>query len=178
MKQSLIEKLAGWLKSKERYRLISREIFSCRGIYYNENNTVHVSTVSDPNSETGIRNRYRQKYLERYYLVRTRWVAIFIHRFWASDEDPVHDHPWDNVSWVVKGGYFENLPDGQRLWRGPGYKSFRTAEEFHSIEIPAGNEGKVWSVFVRFRRRRKWGFWCQDEWKEAAYQSENDEICK
>jgi hypothetical protein len=175
-KTTFIERLAARLKKKGRSRVIHRDIFTQRGIDYNHANTVHVSTVSDGDSPTGVRNHYRQKYLERYYLFRSKWLAIYIHRFWASDEDPLHDHPWSNISWVRIGGYWENLPDGQRLWRSVGFKAFRTAPEFHRVELQPGTEGKVWTVFFRFRRRRQWGFWHQDGWKAAVPQSGADEI--
>jgi len=175
-KPALIERVARWLEKKGKSRLIWREIVTDRGMDYDPVNTVHVSTVSDLNAETGVRNTYHQKYLERYYLFRSKWFAIYIHRFWASDEDPLHDHPWDNISWVWKTGYWENLPDGQRLWRTEGFKAFRSAPEFHRVELQPGTEGKVWTIFIRFRRRRKWGFWHPEGWKEAVPQSGSDEV--
>jgi hypothetical protein len=130
----------------------------------------------DLDSPTKVKNHYSQKYLERYYLFHSKWLAIYIHRFWASDEDPVHDHPWNNISWVVKRGYFEKLPDGTRHFRMPGFKAFRKAEQFHAVELSPGTEGDVWTVFIRFRRRRQWGFWHQDGWKAAVPQSGSDEV--
>ena len=109
-------------------------------------------------------------YLERWYIIRTQRFGLYLHRFWASDEDGVHDHPWNNFSWILTGGYWENLPDGQRLWRPAGFKKYRTAEEFHRIDVPAGGEGHTWTIFGRFKRRRKWGFWEKEGWKAAAYQ--------
>ena len=109
-------------------------------------------------------------YLERWYIVRTKRFGLYIHRFWASDEDGVHDHPWNNFSWVLSGGYWEHLPDGQRLWRAPGYKKMRSAEEFHRLEIPENGAGSTWTLFGRFKRRRKWGFWDKDGWVAAKKQ--------
>jgi hypothetical protein len=177
-----IERLARWLERKGRRRVIWRETFTERGWDdRNPETTVHVGTIQDDTSPTGVRNKYREKYLERYYLFRSKWFAIFIHRFWSSDLEPLHDHPWDNFSWVIKGGYWENLPDGQRLWRGPGFKKFRTAEEFHRLDIPEDERGRpmigeTWTIFARLRRRRKWGFWYPDGWKPAAVQSGSDEV--
>jgi hypothetical protein len=175
-KITLIERLARRLAKKGKSRMIHREIFTESGMDYSPINTVHVSTVSDLNSKTGVRNRYRQKYLERFYVFRSRWLAIYIHRFWAGDDDPQHDHPWNNISWVRKTGYWENLPDGQRLWRGPGFKAFRKAEQFHRVELAPGTEGKVWTVFFRFKRRRDWGFWYPDGWQKAVPQRGADEV--
>jgi hypothetical protein len=98
---------------------------------------------------------------------------LYLHRFWSSDADGVHDHPWDNFSWVLVGGYWERLPDGQRLWRSPGFKKYRHAEEFHRVEIPEGGEGATWTIFGRFKRRRKWGFWEKNGW-QAVQDGRND----
>jgi len=111
-----------------------------------------------------------EPYLERWYIVRNKYFGLYLHRFWASDEDGVHDHPWNNFSWVLAGGYWEHLPDGQRLWREAGFKKFRTAEEFHRLEVPNGWEGETWTIFGRFRRRRIWGFWEKDGWVAAKKQ--------
>lgn len=111
-----------------------------------------------------------ERYLERWYILRKDLIGAYLHRFWASDEDGVHDHPWDNISIVVAGGYWEHLPDGQRLWRKPGFVKFRKAEEFHRLEIPVGWEGKAWTIFIRFKRRRIWGFWGKDGWYPAEKQ--------
>lgn len=112
-------------------------------------------------------NGKQQLYLERWYIIRTKRFGLFLHKFSASDEDPVHDHPWNNFSWILSNGYWEYLPDGQKLWRNPGFKKFRAAEEFHRIELEKGSEGKVWTLFGRFKRRRKWGFWFPTGWIAA-----------
>lgn len=140
------ERLAKYLKKRGRHRMIWRDTPQPDG-----------SILSEP-------------YLERWYIFRSRRFGLFIHRFWKSDEDGVHDHPWNNFSWILKGGYWENLPDGQKLWRAPGFKKFRTAEEFHRLEIPDGEEGGTWTIFGHFKRRRKWGFWDPTGWRLAPVQ--------
>lgn len=161
------ERLAEFLANRGRYRSICREVQVPMELRL-------VGTVMDPfHDETGIKNTYtpatrKELYLERWYIVRNKWLGIYLHRFWADDEDPPHDHPWNNFSWIIGGGYWERLPDGQRLWRPKGFRKYRTAEEFHSIEIE--EPGKAWSLFFRFKRRRKWGFWHPEGWKEAVYQ--------
>ena len=175
-KPVFIERVARWLKKRGRHRIIYRDIFTESGLDYNPINTVHVNTVQDLGSKTGVRNKYRQKYLERFYVFRSKWLGVYIHRFWADDDDPVHDHPWNNISWIQKTGYWENLPDGQRLWRPAGFKAYRRAEQFHAVEIEPGTEGKVWTIFIRFKRRREWGFWHPDGWKKAIPQQGSDEV--
>jgi hypothetical protein len=47
-------------------------------------------------------------YLIRYYVVRSSWFNIFIHRFLRSDRDDLHDHPWNFCTYLVSGSYAEN----------------------------------------------------------------------
>ena len=108
------EHLAKFLEKRGRYREIERTIYTPEGL-----------AVSTP-------------YLDRWYIIRTKRFGLYLHRFWSSDEDGVHDHPWNNFSWVLHGGYWELLPDGQKLWRKPGFKKYRHAEEFHRIELENG----------------------------------------
>lgn len=141
------EHLAAFLQRRGRYRMIWRDILGPDGSI----------VTSIP-------------YLERWYIFRTKWFGLYLHRFWKSDEDGVHDHPWNNFSWIVAGGYYESLPDGQKPWRPTGYKKYRHAEEFHRVEIPPDWEGHTWTIFGRFKRRRKWGFWEKDGWQIAPVQ--------
>lgn len=106
-------------------------------------------------------------YLERFYLVRSRLLGIFLHRFWKSDREGAHDHPWDFVTIVLRGGYFEQTP-GKARWRGPGSIIFHKAEEFHRIFIPSDLRGNTWTLFVHGPRRRRWGFLTPDGWKVAT----------
>lgn len=140
------ERLAKFLEKRGRHRMIWRDEPQEDG-----------STISTP-------------YLERWYIVRNKYFGLYLHRFWASDEDGIHCHPWNNFSWIIEGGYWENLIDGQKIWRERGFKRFRAAEEFHKLEIPNGQAGMTWTIFGRFRRRRKWGFLKTNTWYPAAYQ--------
>jgi hypothetical protein len=36
------------------------------------------------------------------------------------------------------------------------------------VELEPGTEGKVWTIFVLFKRRRDWGFWVEGKWIEAG----------
>lgn len=48
-------------------------------------------------------------YLLRWYVVRTKRVGIFIHKFVRSDEDrALHDHPWSFLVIPLWGGYIEH----------------------------------------------------------------------
>lgn len=48
------------------------------------------------------------RYLDRYYILSTRWISIYLHRFWAADDWRfMHDHPWGFLSVILAGGYAE-----------------------------------------------------------------------
>lgn len=141
----MIEKIANWLDRLGRGRMIHRQ---------------------DKNTGTWV------DYLKRHYLIRTKHLGIFIHQFWSSDEDGVHDHPWNNITFIIRGGFYEELADGQVIWRKPGFFSYRRAEQFHRIILEPGTEGKVWTIFIRFKRRRNWGFLVKKEWVDNRFMTE------
>lgn len=118
----------------------------------------------------------RDPYLERFYILSTPWVGIYIHRFWASDPDGLHDHPWSSFSWVLEGGYKETIAGEQApLIRMPGSKHFRPAQESHRVELLPGDEpGSCWTIFIRFRRKRLWGFYRDGDWVPAQIQSRKE----
>lgn len=56
-----------------------------------------------------------EPYLERYYLFlkeRERFpFNVFLHKFLKGDPDDVHDHPWPYATLILKGGYYEWIPE-------------------------------------------------------------------
>lgn len=105
----------------------------------------------------------------RFYLFQCPLFALYVHHFHRSDNDRhVHDHPWSFVTLLLSGGYWENLPkfaeqpDGPqvRVWRRRGSILWRPAEWQHWVEI----ERPVWTLVLRLRRRREWGFWTAKGW--------------
>ena len=105
-----------------------------------------------------------QLYLSRYVVERFNWLSTYIHQFHISDYPVPHDHPWSFLSIVLKGYYIEHFVDGTFEIRKAGSIRFRQAKEFHWIEVPAGMEGKVWTLFFGFKRKREWGFLTKDGW--------------
>ena len=116
-----------------------------------------------------------EPYLERYYVFlkdRDNFpFNIFLHKFLKSDPDDVHDHPWNYATFILKGGYWEWIPEfnkqGQKIaeiarWRGPG--SFRTAKanSYHRIELDPDVE--TWTLFMPGRKKREWGFLTKGAW--------------
>ncbi len=152
----------------------------------------------------------RDIYLRRWYLVRTPWFAIFLHKFERSDEDrALHDHPWPFIVIPIWRGYIEHSsrividdefgiptqarePQTNRVYPILGTR-FRPATYRHRVELfmeytntqspwdaegvmtpePTGRELPSWSLFIRFKSCRDWGFWMpqgfvgwRDWWKD------------
>lgn len=107
-------------------------------------------------------------YLKRHFIFSSKYLTIFLHQFWSSDPDDPHCHPWNNCKIRLKGDYHEYNVDGTYEVRPPGSITYRRAEDLHRIMVPEGGEGKGWSLFFHFKRRRKWGFVYKGEWMEAG----------
>jgi hypothetical protein len=109
-------------------------------------------------------------YMHRYYLFLKDRVTfpfnVTLHKIVKSDEPFLHDHPWPYMTLILKGGYFENTPEG-RAWKGPGSVIRRGAEDYHWLELD--NEKPVTTLFFMGRQQRDWGFlnnkntWIQHE---------------
>ena len=100
-------------------------------------------------------------YLARVKVFRFRWFGLLLHCLLSSDEDGVHDHPWDNASLILAGRYVEEFADGTSVIRGPGTFVLRRAEQFHRLVLtgsPAPKADRVYTAFFIGKRRRRWGF--------------------
>lgn len=108
-------------------------------------------------------------YMRRWHVIpRNPWFNIYLHHMQRSDDDrALHDHPWWNLSVILKGGYREHmpLPNGQTFYkiRRPGQLVFRRPEAAHRIELIDGEPS--WSLFITGPRVRQWGFWCSWGWR-------------
>lgn len=127
--------------------------------------------------------RNGKPYLNRWYLIpRNPFLNIYLHRFDQSDDDrALHDHPWLNMSILIRGFYIEHTdPSGRRggIMRSQGFAYFRRAKSAHRVELfPAGwgmpdnvyPEGEplynnVITLFITGPRIRRWGFLCPQGW--------------
>lgn len=109
-------------------------------------------------------------YLYRWYLIPRREVGgnVYLHLQVASDpERPLHDHPWDNQSVILSGGYIERqvkaMPGGkiEEPRRHVGQTIQRKAEEAHRLILPADVPYTL-TIFTTGPVRRDWGFWFND----------------
>jgi len=116
-----------------------------------------------------------EPYLERYYLFlkdRKHFpFNIFLHKFLKGDLDDVHDHPWPYFTLILKGGYYEWIPqfndEGKkicefRMWRGPGHFRFCPANSFHRIELKP--DVTAWTLFMPGLQKKDWGFLVKNKW--------------
>jgi hypothetical protein len=116
-----------------------------------------------------------EPYLERYYVFlkerRKFPFNVFIHKFLKSDPDDVHDHPWPYATLILKGGYYEWVPEfnskGEKIgevrhWRGPGHFRICSANSYHRIELDPSVT--AWTMFMPGPQKREWGFLVNNKW--------------
>jgi len=116
-----------------------------------------------------------EPYLERYYLFlkeRERFLFnVFLHKFLRSDPDDVHDHPWPYFTIILRGGYYEWIPQfdsaGRKFgeighWRGPGHFRVSSATSYHRIELDP--DVTCWTLFMPGIKTRDWGFLVKNKW--------------
>jgi len=133
-----------------------------------QNNILYVTDRDNPN----------EVYLKRYPIFNNSAFGLYIHRFMKSDQDDPHDHPFDFISYVVKGQYYEKryqhdyVPlfgihqqeEGSAL-RREGTFAVRFATQAHSVKLEKEFDKKedykdaVLTVILRGPRYRQWGFW-------------------
>ena len=117
----------------------------------------------------------KEPLLTRYYIFlkdRTKFpFNVFIHKFHKSDPDDVHDHPWPYATLILKGGYYEWIPqfdkDGKKFgeiahWRGPGHFRLCSANSYHRIELDP--DVTAWTLFMPGPQKREWGFLVKNKW--------------
>lgn len=116
-----------------------------------------------------------EPYLERYYLFlkdrKSFPFNVFLHKFLKGDPDDVHDHPWPYATLILRGGYYEWIPqfntDGTkscevRKWRGPGHFRICNPNSYHRIELKPGVT--AWTLFMPGPQKREWGFLVNNKW--------------
>lgn len=112
--------------------------------------------------------RTKAVYMERWHLIpRNRHFNIYLHHYSGPDNarDP-HDHPWDNISIPLSGGYFErkSLNDmGDWIISGlrPQMIARRKAETAHHIQWVSPG---TLTLFLTGPVRREWGFHTEKGW--------------
>lgn len=113
-------------------------------------------------------------YLRRWWLLpRNSVFNVYLHHVLRSDDDrALHDHPYWNLSILLKGGYREIVPANVRIGavfgiqeiktRAPGAVVFRLGKALHRLEVD--RSAPCWSLFITGPRFREWGFQCPKGW--------------
>lgn len=131
----------------------------------------------------------------RWHWLKAFGFQFALHKWLRSDSDRApHDHKADNVSIILSPrGYWERvrewLPSNScgtfyiskgRLYRDvwhyrkPWRPYFRKAETLHMIALEnprreiQGPPRPVWTIWIRWPERRRWGYWCDGKgWVDA-----------
>lgn len=104
-----------------------------------------------------------ENYLRRWWVIpRNEWQNVYLHDFGRSDDDrALHDHPWPNTSFLIRGRYIEHTPEGSFV-RTAGDVVTRPATALHRIELYPGE--RALSLFLTGAKVREWGFACPQGW--------------
>lgn len=135
--------------------------------------------IADSRPPDFIVGGHQNPYLLRWFVIpRNKFFNIYLHKFLRSDDDrALHDHPWVNFSWLLKGQYTEHtIADGgihRRQRRTAGDWVFRLSGKLaHRIEV---GEVSCWTLFITGPRYREWGFHCPSGWVHwQDFTAEND----
>lgn len=118
--------------------------------------------------------REGKSYLVRITLFKCPYFSVKIHKALMSDPAIPHDHPWNYLSIILWGGYYEETintksvtsltsgktyegPFCKQIWYGPGSFLYRKGDKLHRLIIPEGSYS-ISLIFVG-RKWREWGFW-------------------
>lgn len=105
--------------------------------------------------------REGKPYLIRITLFKCSYFSVKIHKALISDPAIPHDHPWNYLSIILWGGYYEEtiLESGawKQKWYKPGSMLYRKGNKFHKLILPEGKYS-VSLIFVG-KKWREWGFW-------------------
>ena len=107
-------------------------------------------------------------YLYRWYVTpKSDAGNVYFHIQVDSDpQRPLHDHPWDNTSLILSGGYRELYADVplhmahsiRTRYLLKGQMVFRAAREAHRLELPR-HIPYTMTLFTTGPKIRTWGFW-------------------
>lgn len=116
-------------------------------------------------------------YMIRYLLVNTPFFNFYIHRFLRSDHDVPHSHPWNFLTYVVDGEYYEHKYETQGVMnesstdfmevinhRKKGSVVTRVASDVHKVVVKESisvmeKERAPLTICITGPKEREWGFW-------------------
>jgi len=102
-----------------------------------------------------------QTYLSRLRIVQTPWFALYLHRMDGPDSRPtLHDHPWNFLSLVLRGGYIERRLDPHSMLVDEQHR-VRWVNRMRTHDAHAITEllrVPTWTLLLVGPRRRTWGY--------------------
>lgn len=103
-------------------------------------------------------------YMDRWQLLRSYWVDVYLNCIRLPDEDPFpHNHPWRrSYSLKLWRSYVEQVFSGFRL----GFMHYRVPRRWSRVpsfhRVDALPNGPCWTLFIGIGRRKgdgdSWGF--------------------
>lgn len=104
-----------------------------------------------------------ENYLRRWWIIPRNFSCnVYLHEINRSDDDrAMHDHPWDNRTVILQGGYIEHTPVGS-VTRKAGDIIDRPADSVHRLEMIPGV--RTITLFTTGPVVREWGFACPNGW--------------
>jgi hypothetical protein len=88
-------------------------------------------------------------------------ISVRAHCIRTPDLDRAdHDHPWNAISCIMRGGYLEKRNGHIRLIDAGQVSRLRYGKDFHSISqvYPEPGELGVWTLFITFKFQGTWGY--------------------
>lgn len=107
-------------------------------------------------------------YMRRWSVPLPFGDKIAVHHFLRDDSArALHDHPWNFLSLMIWGRYYEiterpGVGFVETEYRAPCLL-YRRATDRHRI-VTRGY--RAWTIVLMGRRRREWGFWPSGSWVE------------
>lgn len=103
-----------------------------------------------------IKSKTGDVHFKRWEILKTPFGSIWLHAIHKADTDKhLHNHPWDFISVVLKGSYYEQTPKGNKK-QYPGKINVRNGEGYHKIlELVSP---VVYTLFFVSKPKRQWGY--------------------
>jgi hypothetical protein len=110
-------------------------------------------------------------YLFRWSLIIFGFTIRLHHWIKSDDRRFFHDHSCDLISIIIKGWYYNVIPDENgnpvkhlaQAWKPRRMK----AEQRHYLDIPKGG---AWTILLCSRPYHKWGFYVNNhKWRPLRY---------
>lgn len=100
-------------------------------------------------------------YLTRWRLIQTPWGGVYLHRLEGPDpRSTLHDHPWNFLSVVLRGGYVERRLDPVTMGvnEAHGIRRVNLVRASHAHAIVRLLRSPTWTLLLVGRRQRTWGY--------------------